>query len=517
MNTNLIQYFERTAEQYPQKAAVVDRDGSLSFRDLQSLAHNLALSLRTQTASINAPIAIYLPKSNQAVAAILGVLYSGNIYAPLDVKNPLARTDAILKNLKPACILTDTAGIAQLQKIPLEVPILNIGEMGTEKIHEEIVSYQKCIDTDPAYILHTSGSTGMPKGVAISHRSIMDYIHWAIDTFNISHREHIGNQAPLVFDNSTLDIYLMVFTGATLNLIPESLFMYPARLLEYLKAQKINFVFWVPSVLVNVANLRILDTIKVSSLRKILFAGEVMPAKQLNYWIGNFDKDVLFANLYGPTEITVDCTYHIITSLYKDDEVIPIGKACRNSDILILNEKDQICEIGEKGELCVRGSSLALGYWNNLEKTREVFVQNPLNTAFPERIYRTGDIVYLNESNEIMFVGRKDNQIKHLGYRIELGEIEHGITSSFEGLTPCVFYDNQNKKIVLVYESRREIPPGEFRKRLMRVLSKYMLPSEYIRIDKMPLTGSGKTNRSLLKRNYLENIPFNQETEFVSK
>ncbi|WP_299534755.1 amino acid adenylation domain-containing protein [Ulvibacterium sp.] len=498
MNINIIDYFNRTTDTYPQKIAVKDMEGELSFSELKTRAQNLGHKINQKYEGVNAPIAIFLPKSTIAITAILGTLYSGNIYAPLDIHNPADRIHAICGQLQPACIITNSQNESKLHNLKDQFPIINLDQLNFNNDDEAPVGYMECIDTDPAYIIHTSGSTGVPKGVVISHRSIFDYINWAIDTFDISQQEIIGNQAPLVFDNSTLDIHLMVFTGATLCLIPEQLFAFPAKLLEYINEHKVNFVFWVPSVLINVAKMRLLESIKIPSLRKLLFAGEVMPMKPLNYWIYNTDDEVLFANLYGPTEITVDCTFYIVDRKFEDDEVLPIGKACKNSDVLILNQQNKPCTINEEGELCVRGSSLALGYWKNPDKTSSVFVQNPLNTSYPEKIYRTGDVVYKNDAGEIIFVGRIDNQIKHLGYRIELGEIEHAISSSFEGIIACVLYDYDYKKIILIYESENEIPVAEFRKQLIKGLSKYMIPSQYFRLEKMPLNASGKIDRKAL-------------------
>lgn len=505
MNINIIEYFNNTAETYPQKIAVKDLEGELSFSELRTNAHAIGHKINKVHRGINAPIAIFLPKSNDTISAILGILYSGNIYAPLDVHNPADRIQAILEQLQPACVITNSKYRSKLQSFEGLAPIISLDEISSKVSNTAPVGYTKCIDNDPAYIIHTSGSTGIPKGVVISHRSIFDYIHWAIDTFAITQHEIIGNQAPLVFDNSTLDIYLMVFTGATLCLIPEQLFVFPVKLMEYINQHKVTFVFWVPSVLINVANLKLLESVKMPTLRKVLFAGEVMPTKPLNYWINNMDDEVMFANLYGPTEITVDCTFYIVNRKFNDTEVLPIGKACRNSDILILNEKDKLCKIDEEGELCVRGSSLALGYWRNPEKTSSAFVQNPLNTSYPEKIYRTGDVVYKNNAEEIIFVGRKDNQIKHLGYRIELGEIEHAISSCFDSIIACVLYNHTDKKIVLVYESKSEIQDTEFRKRLVKVLSKYMLPSQYFRLDKLPLNTSGKIDRKTLSNQFIKN------------
>jgi amino acid adenylation domain-containing protein len=500
MRINLIEYFETTVDLFFDKTAVSDGASQLSFKELKQRAQQLASYISTEQQLINSPIAVFLPKNNDAIVSFIATLYSGNCYAPLDVKNPVTRIQSIVNVLKPIAIITNNDYVEKLSECDLNIEIINVDAIDLSRVENNNFNYIKCIDTDPAYIIHTSGSTGVPKGVAISHRSIFDYINWAIDTFDITENEVIGNQAPFIFDNSTLDLYLTLFTGATLYLIPEQLFMFPAKLLGFLEVNKINFIFWVPSVLINVANLKLLDSIEITSLRKVLFAGEVMPTKHLNYWIHSLDKDIIFANLYGPTEITVDCTYYIIDRVYKDDEVLPIGKPCRNSDVIVLNEQNVVCKTNEYGELCVRGSSLALGYWNNFEKTNAVFVQNPLNQSYPENIYRTGDVVFTNEMDEIIYVGRKDRQIKHLGYRIELGEIEHIILSTFEAINACVTYNDKTKELVLYYESTNEIPVKEFRVKLASVLSKYMIPTKYIKMDHLPLTISGKIDRVLLEK-----------------
>ncbi|WP_299120273.1 amino acid adenylation domain-containing protein [uncultured Winogradskyella sp.] len=500
MNTNLIDYFEATVLQFPNKIAICDAVSQFSFLELKNKAQTISNQLISNYNSINKPVAVFLPKSNDAIISFLAILYSGNCYAPLDIKNPESRIKSIVKVLKPIVIITNSLYFRKLSKYNLGIDIIIIDNVEKSNVTYSIRNYKQCIDTDPAYVIHTSGSTGVPKGVAISHRSIFDYINWAIETFDITEKEIIGNQAPFIFDNSTLDIYLMMFAGATLNVIPDQLFMFPAKLLVYLETNNVNFVFWVPSVLVNIANLDLLDSIELPSLKKVLFAGEVMPTKHLNYWIKHLDDKVLFANLYGPTEITVDCTYYIVNRELSNDEVLPIGKPCRNSDVLILNENNQRCQLNEYGELCVRGTSLALGYWNNLEKTNSVFVQNPLNTSYPEKIYRTGDIAFKNERDEIIFVGRKDRQIKHLGYRIELGEIEHTVLSVFDAIKACVAYDDVNKEIILFYESEEEISIKEFRVRLGSALIKYMIPTKYFRIDHLPLTSNGKVDRVSLEK-----------------
>ncbi|TMU56194.1 amino acid adenylation domain-containing protein [Flagellimonas algicola] len=497
---NLIEYFESTVDQFPNKLAVVDGTSQLTFKELTQRAKLIATHIAKKSDAINSPVAIYLPKTNDAIASFLGTMYSGNCYTPLDTKNPAPRIEAILKALKPSCIITNNKFLANLQKCDLDVDIINLDELdGNEKVNESY-NYKKCVDTDPAYILHTSGSTGVPKGVVISHLSIIDYINWVADTFDITENEKIGNQTPFIFDMSTLDIYLMIFRGATLYIIPEHKFIFPATLLDYINEHEINFIFWVPAVLVNIANLKLLDTNKIPTVKKVLFGGEVMPPKHLSYWIKSLERKIVYGNMYGPTEITGTCVYHIVDDSFNEDESLPIGIPCRNTDILVLNDKEELCKVGEQGELCVRGSSLALGYWNNFEKTNTVFVQNPLNKSVPERIYRTGDIVFLNEKGEYIYIGRKDFQIKLSGYRIDLGEIEHYILSVFDTINAGVFFDKAKEEIVLVYESETEIPVKDFRIKLMEVLSKHMIPTRYIKMDVLPKSTTGKIDRALLNK-----------------
>ncbi len=501
MQINVLEYFVKTAERWPSKLATADGQQEWSFERLKRRASSIARHVLQRTERTNQPIAVYLPKTNDAIASFLGVLFSGNCYAPLDVRAPVGRIQAILGQLEPILILTTRELGVQLQSTGIDPGKLLILEEVLDEDGEIPERWQLIIDTDPVYIIHTSGSTGKPKGVVVTHRGVIDYIDWARDTFKIDEHCIIGNQAPLIFDNSTLDLYLCFACGAALHLTPEELFLFPVRLLEYLAEKSVNFIFWVPSIMVAVADKKVLDRVKGLHLEKILFAGEVMPAKHLNVWRSRFPS-ALFANLYGPTEITVDCTYYIVDRDLGDDEPVPIGRACRNSDILILNEKNQACKTGERGELCVRGSSLAAGYWNQPAQTAAAFVQNPLNPHYPELIYRTGDLVYRNEKDEIIYVGRKDFQIKHMGYRIELGDIEHfalqvpGIRNS------CVLYHLGKKEIVLVYEADSDIEPGFIRNELGRNLPKYMWPTVFKCRPELPRTTNGKIDRQQLTAEY---------------
>lgn len=501
MQINVLEYFLRTWDRWPSKTAVVDGQEKWAFERLGRRAASISRQIVNRTSCTNSPIATYLPKGNEAVASYLAVLFSGNCYAPLDITAPLARIQTIVGHLEPLLILTTENLSTHLVSGGIDRNLLLLVDEIADDGGNVPDRWLKLIDTDPVYILHTSGSTGKPKGVVISHRGVIDYIDWARECFKIDEHCVIGNQAPFIFDNSTLDLHLCFACGATLHLIPEEFFRFPLRLMEYLANKSINFIFWVPSIMVAVANAGILDRIPALRLEKILFAGEVMPAKHLSLWRSRFP-NALFVNLYGPTEITVDCTYYIVDRKLGDDEPVPIGGPCRNTDVLILNEENQPCQAGERGELCVRGSSLALGYWNDPIQTAAAFVQNPVNRFYPELIYRTGDLAYRNEKGEIIFVGRKDFQIKHMGYRIELGDIEHfalqvpGIRKS------CVLYHAEKKQIVLAYESDVDIDPAFIRNELGQNLPKYMWPTLFRRVSELPCTPNGKIDRQQVMLEY---------------
>lgn len=496
MQKSVIEYLEKTVSLYPEKVAVQDSEMSITFSKLWDVAKRVSNAIKAEGLVKNSPIGVFIPKGCKMVESFAGINMCGCFYVPLDTKSPDSRVSSILTTLEATCVITDKAHLAQLgyfytgKVLVIENVITNVAPDGGDQNN----TFQ--IDTDPVYSIFTSGSTGTPKGVVISHRGVIDYIDWAIDTFKFDGKDMvIGNQAPFYFDNSTLDIYLMYATGATLDIIPEKFFTFPAELVDYMNEHRISFVFWVPFALVNVANKDIFKAKRPEYLKNVFFAGEVMPNKHLNYW-RHYLPSCRYANLYGPTEITVDCTYYVVERAFSDDEPLPIGFPCNNSEVLILVDRQRLAKQGEQGELCVRGTSLALGYYNNPEKTSAAFIQNPLHSHYPEIIYCTGDIVYENDFGEIIYVGRVDAQIKHNGYRIELGEIETAILGTNIVENCCVVYDYGNKKIVLFYQAKEDLNIVELRKALSGSIPRYMLPMEYHREAVLKQNNSGKIDRA---------------------
>lgn len=501
MKNNLTEYFKNTVNNCPNNIAIDDNQVAMSFSELNRISDQIALEIISKTKGSKHPIAVYLPKNRWSIVSFIGIFKSANFYIPLDIKSPDERVFKIIETLDSSWIITNFEQKEKLINLGYKGQIILIEEALDTSISFDNISIldeisNSIIDLDPIYSIFTSGSTGTPKGVLISHRGVINFIEWAITTYEVNEKTSIGNQVPLYFDMSVLDIYLMVFTGATLHIIPEDRFTFPIKLIEYINEKNINFIFWVPSVLNNVSNFDAFSVIKPKSLSKILFAGEPMPNKHLNYWRKNYP-NALYSNLYGPTEVTVIASYYIVNRAFRDDESLPIGKACKNSQTLIFSDEGKLMEKGQMGELTVRGSLLAFGYYNNIEKTKESFVQNPLHNLYPDIVYKTGDLVYENELNEIIFVGRKDSQIKHMGYRIELGEIETAI-SGVEGVSNAsVLYDTVNKKIVAFFISNKS--STEIRRVLINALPKYMIPTKWVQKETFPLNANGKTNKLELK------------------
>ena len=501
MKINLIEYFIETTNRFPNKTAVVDGEKRITFGELDLRARQLAKVIVDACNCKNQPIAMFIPKCIEAVQTDLAITYSGNTYMNLDVKNPVERLGNILALIQPAAVVTNNRYKSIIEPILGEsVKLINIEEVAAddEAPRQEYFLGRNSdhIDTDPYCIINTSGSTGTPKGVVLNHKSFIDFMAQTFDEYKFTENDVIGSLSPVVFDIWSYELCLLQGKGASIVVIPDTLSAFPVKILQLMQEQKVSYIFWVPTIMVNIANMGLLEQVPLPSLRLCWFAGEVFPTKQFNIWRHNLPQTT-FANFYGPIEITLDCVYYTIEREIADDEPIPIGKPFRNTGILILDGDNQnITDSNKEGELCIRGTSLAMGYYNNPEKTLAAFVQNPLNHSYPEIIYRTGDLVFINDRGEIVFKGRRDSLIKHMGYRIELGEIEHVIINTLKLVkNGCVVYNHQHKEITLYYEAEQELNVADFRKSIGNTLPKYMIPVVYHHLSELKRNTNGKIDR----------------------
>ena len=503
VKNSLLDFFEETVSEQFDKIAVEHNGATITFGELQDRSEKLGFMISSLTGKIiNRPIAVFLPKEINTVIADLGIMYSANPFMNLDVKTPKDRLKNIIELIKPIAVVSNKKYSGLLSDLNIPMIIFDDIDWSSVTIDSDDISDLRrgLIDTDPMCLINTSGSTGTPKGVVLNHRSFMDFMSVSDEAFNFDGNEIIGSLSPVVFDIFDFELCMLMIHGSKIVVLDAMLGAFPARLLERMVAERVSFIFWVPSIMVNIANMGLLDKIELPDLELVWFAGEVFPTKQFLVWYDKL-KNTRFANLYGPIEITLDCTYFVITERPAETEPLPIGIPYHNTDVLILNDNDKLCAVGEEGELCVRGTSLAMGYYNNPEKTAAAFTQNPLNNSYPELIYRTGDMAYVREDGNIIFKGRKDSLIKHMGYRIELGEIEHVIENTLKLVKYCcAVYQYEKKEIVLYYQNDAEITDKDFRVALSKVFPAYMIPTVYIRMDELPRNTNGKIDRLFLKK-----------------
>ncbi len=499
--TSCVELLDRAAELYGGDIAFTDAEGEISYTELQHRAKALAAALiaNAETGRTK-PVMVYLPKSIRSIVTFMGSMYAASPYVPMDYNVPVARFAATAENLRPCAVVTDAAGKAKLEAAGLELTILVYDELTESGAEAQAV---ETTDLDPAYIMYTSGSTGTPKGVTISHRAVLDYTKWLVDTFDITRGSVLGMQSAFHFDNSVFDMYLSLYLGCRTVIIPEQLFMYPEMLFDYLNEQKISVIFWVPTVMISAANSGVLEKVKSEHLKLILFAGEVMPIRQLNMWRAAYP-DCTFVNMYGPTEATDIVLYYIVDREYAAGETLPIGIPCANMKAIILNENNELCAPGEQGELCIGGSGIAMGYWNAPEITERAFIRNPLNNKYRDRIYRTGDLVYEAEDGNIIFLGRADSQIKLRGNRIELGDIEAAAAAMDNIKSCCAMFDHAKEEIYLFLETDASIVPRKFNMELKKLIPAYMAPQKIITMPAFPHTPSGKIDRQGLKKQFME-------------
>ena len=489
------EYLLATRKRHPDKTAVVSREESVTFSELWRRGVELGFYLKKATGVWNTPVVIDIEKSIDAVVAMAAVQLSGNIYVPLDVETPPHRRARALGSLGPHFVLDREGGRFRLDGNPVP-PATDSHETMEADLLEGL---KRRNSLDPLYIMFTSGSTGVPKGVTIANASVIDYIDWLSRTYDVTENEVIGNMTPFHFDGSVPDIYLTFARGCTLHLVPREHFVMLPSLLDYLNEHAVTSIAIVPSVLSNIAALKLLDDCPLPALRKVIFAGEAMPPGTLKYLRERLPH-ALLSNMYGPTEGTVGCIHWMCGARFDGQSAVPLGVPCGNREIVLLDEAGRAVEGADTtAEICIGGIGVALGYWNDPERTRAAFIQNPGQTHYPRIIYRTGDLGYRSSKDGLIYlVGRKDDQIKHMGHRIEPGEIESALNRVPGVVHSSVQYDAPRKTVVAFYcaGSRGEIP--RLREKLANDLPPYMLPGEFVAVGTIPFTASGKVDKAAL-------------------
>lgn len=497
MIRNVIEYLELSAVRFPDKTAVTDIEKAYTFSQLLELSNIIGTGI-AKKADIGRPVAVLMEKSADTLGIFMGIIKAGCFYSLLNPDLPINRLSQIYSVLCPQLIITDSRHLELAEKLTEKENIITVQQLKETFIDNGLLLERKnkSIDTNPLYANFTSGSTGVPKGVLVSHKSVIDFIDTFTETFKIDDTDIIGNQAPFDFDVSVKDIYSALKTGASLVIIPKQLFSQPAKLLDYICSSGITTMIWAVSALCLISTFHGLDYKTPETVKRILFSGEVMPLKHLNIWMDKL-KSTEFVNLYGPTEITCNCTYHIVKRDKDYSNGIPIGKPFPNEDVFLLNnDNKKIDAIDEVGEICVRGTALALGYFGNEEQTAKAFVQNPLNSQYPEKIYRTGDLGKYNGDGELIFCGRKDFQVKYMGHRIELEEIERAI-SKIQGIERCcVIFEEKKQKLYGFYLGNKD--KKDLLSELKKSLPVFMVPTRLKQLDAFPITKNGKIDRKKL-------------------
>lgn len=515
MSKCMIDMFETTVSRFPNRIAVADEKKEITFAKLKKYA----LEIANRINGGNAPVGVMAHRDVYTIPMFFGIMYSGRCYVPIDPDMPVEKMKKIIKGAEIETVLSfavqdretvEACGAEFLElneQMFVEAEKFVYGSVLAPRsddrkewdcqIGNELAEESEDHD-DLLYLIYTSGSTGTPKGVAKSHEAMKSFVDAYLKEFSFDEHTIIGNQTPFCFDASAKDIYVMAACGATIEIIPTTLFSFPIRLMEYMDERKINFISWVPSALSIVTALNTFSERKPKYLKRVFFVGEVFPAKHLNRWMTALPH-VEYVNLYGSSEICGISCFYRVKDVVDPKESIPAGAALSNCNIKLVSDGAVVNGQGISGEIYVSSEALANEYYKDEEKTKESFVYVDFGDG-KKRYYRTGDIARYNPEGQLVFVARSDYQIKHMGHRIELGEIETA-AMAITGIDKCCCLYNSKRSRIMLYvqpENDAELTDKEIRASLKEKLSDYMIPHKVTIMESLPLNANGKIDRAVM-------------------
>lgn len=493
----IVEIFEEQVQKTPSNIALIYKDQSMTYHELNSRVNKLAHLLRKKGVRPNDIIGISIYRSFEMIIGILAILKAGGAYLPVDPNFPADRISYMLENSNIPILLTSRS-IEDKVRFPGRYVYFDDYELngGSEANLEKIDSL-----ADLAYVIYTSGSTGRPKGAMIEHHSVVNRIHWMQKKYDLHPNERLILKTPYTFDVSVWELMWWFFTGASLVILEPGKEKEPNVIMDEIEKNGVTMIHFVPSMLNEFLDyIKTEDIIRMNTLRRVFASGEALTRNHADKFSQKFQTmdGISLHNLYGPTEATVDVSYFDISKEHKM-KTIPIGKPIDNIQLYILDKYHNILPVGAVGELYIAGEGLARGYINNPETTKEKFIENPFEPG--SKMYKTGDLARWFPKGDIEFLGRIDHQVKIRGYRIELNEIQEEllrIPSVKNAVVVCREDSKGTKHICayLVYNYNESI--SNIKKHLVARIPSYMIPAYFVELAQIPISLNGKINHSVL-------------------